>query len=60
MSENKNTCLAVEIVCDLLMELKAREDALTELQKMADNLSSRIKTERENMERCLDRLGERR
>ena len=60
MSENKNTCLAVEIVCDLLMELKAHEDALTELQKMADNLSSRIKAERENMESCLNRLSERR
>ena len=56
MSENKNTCLAVEIVCDLLMELKAHEDALTEIQKIADSLSDRIKAERENMESCLDRL----
>lgn len=61
MSKSKhNESMATEIIHDLAAELKAHKDALTELQKMAASLSGRIKAERENMESCLNRLGERR
>lgn len=57
MSKSKhNESMATEIIHDLAAELKAHEDALTEIQKIADSLSDRIKAERENMESCLDRL----
>lgn len=55
MSEHIN--LPTEIVYDLAAELKAHKDALAEIQKMVESLSTRIKAECENIENFLDELN---
>ena len=55
MSERIN--LPTEVIYDLAAELKAHKDALTEIQKMAESLSARIKAECENIENFLDELS---
>ena len=56
MSKNEYVNLPTEIIHDLAAELKAHKDALAEIQKMAENLSGRIKAECESIENFLEEL----
>lgn len=57
MSKNEHINLPTEIIHDLAAELKAHKDALAEIQKMAESLSTRIKAECENIENFLKELN---